>query len=60
MLIIPVFVNPISVLANSEEYNVVADWHLNEDSIVSGSISGGDLVFRDQTGNGSNLEMQFI
>lgn len=35
--------------------SVAADWHFSEDSVLSGSLENGDLVLKDQSGNGNNL-----
>ncbi len=44
---------PLSVSAST-----VADWQFNEDNIKSGSISSGDLVLKDASGNGNDLTMR--
>lgn len=36
---------------------VVAEWKFDQDSTDGGSLKKGDLVFRDLSGNGNNLEM---
>lgn len=36
---------------------VYADWQFNEDSVLSGSIAGGDLMIKDQSGNGNTLKL---
>lgn len=35
--------------------SVAADWHFSEDGVLSGSLENGDLVLKDQSGNGNNL-----
>lgn len=41
--------------AANETVPVAADWHFSEDSVLSGSLAGGDLVLKDQSGNGNDL-----
>ena len=38
--------------------NVYADWIFDENHIKSGSISTGDLIFEDKSGNGNDIAMQ--
>ena len=38
--------------------DVVADWKFGEEGVLKGRIADGDLVIKDQTGNGNNLAMQ--
>ena len=40
-----------------EPPNVVADWKFGQ-AFSTGSIAGGDLVLKDQTGHGNDLKMQ--
>ena len=37
---------------------VVADWKFGQEGVKSGSIQGGDLVLKDQSGNNNDLQMQ--
>ena len=45
-------------MAVEEEINVTAHWKFGRDGVRSGSISAGDLVIADQSGNGNDLRMQ--
>ena len=43
----------------AESNYVAADWKFDEQTgIASGSIAGGDLILKDQTGRGNDLKMQ--
>ena len=37
---------------------VTADWKFGEEGVKSGAIADGNLVIKDQTGNGNDLRMQ--
>lgn len=48
----------LPVEAKENGLPVAADWKFDESSIASGSIAGGDLVLKDQSGNGNDLRME--
>ncbi len=48
----------LPVEAKENGLPVAADWKFDESSVASGSIAGGDLVLKDQSGNGNDLRME--
>lgn len=45
-------------MEQKQEFSVVADWKFGQEGVKSGTIAEGNLVIKDQTGNGNDLKMQ--
>ncbi|MGL5380956.1 LamG-like jellyroll fold domain-containing protein [Clostridium sp.] len=43
--------------AFGEDVNVLAEWKFEEESVKSGSITDKNLIFKDVTGNGNDIEI---
>ena len=42
----------------ASDITVVADWRFDEDGVISGTIEGRDMIIKDQSGNGNDLQMR--